>query len=211
MRSVVRAAVLVLATAPLASCSLVLPIVAAGSAASRPAGGSAVFKTGPLGILPVPSGAQPLKTDGATPMTATAFVQGFYRQSAWSHEEGDFARRKFQAGMIRGWNNPDGSLQDVNIMRFANATGAASEFDQLTNTLVQDMGKGGKQVTDSADGARGTADLTLDASGYAEAELVARVGQDEVIDVHDHTLSKPDADAAKALMLKQVTALKGGH
>ncbi|MCL2582876.1 MAG: hypothetical protein FWE35_10505 [Streptosporangiales bacterium] len=184
---------------------------AAGNVASRPAGGSAVFKSGPLGVLPVPSGARPWHRDVAAPMPAKAFVQGFYEKSAQSHEEGRFARRRYQSGIIRGWDTASGAVQDVNIMRFATVNGAASEFDELTSALDDQLGKGGKDVTDSADGARGTANPMRDAHGYAEVELAARVGRDEVVDVHERTLSKPDPGAAKALLLKQVNALKGRH
>lgn len=214
MRTAVRSAALVLAAAPLTACSVIGPIVASqhlgGQGTGSPvSSGSAGAKPGPLGVLPMPSGARPWDSNGTGPMSIKAFVRSFYKTTAWSDEEGLFAQRKYVTGINRGWINSDGTQQSIAIMRFANTTGAQSQLDGLVHTLYDNLPKGGTRVSDPSDGAAGTVDPQLDSLGNTRVELAVRIGT-EVIDVHQFNAATPDPAAAKALLLKQVKALRAG-
>jgi hypothetical protein len=110
------------------------------------------------------------------------------------------------SGAFEGWFNLDGSQQTIAIARFASANGATSAFDDLSNSLRQDPAPS-KTFTDSADGAVGSGDPKLDSEGNAFVDITARVG-DYLVDVHEFSAASPDPGAAKALLLKQVEALK---
>lgn len=141
-------------------------------------------------------------------MALVPFIQSFYVQSAWSQEEGDYTRAGFVSGAIEGWINSDGTQQLIEIARFATATGAQSQFDALTSTLIGKP-KPATALTDPADGAFGTVSPTLDKLGNAVAEIAAVYG-DDVIDVHEFAATTPDPAAAKALLLEQYDSIKNG-
>ena len=59
----------------------------------------------------------------------------------------------------------------------------------------------------NADGADGSQDPKLDSQGNAFVDITAHVG-DYLVDVHEYSAGTPNITAAKALLLKQVQALK---
>lgn len=162
---------------------------------------------GPMGVLPVPVAAKPWHENGEDPMNATTFVRTFYDKDSWTGEEKLFARRQFKSGVYWGWISAGYSQEGIAIMRFANASGAESEFKDLTGALAENMTKGETKITDTADGGQGVSNPKQDSMGNAIVEIAARVGN-EVVDVHEFTSPKPDSAAAKALLLKQVKALQ---
>lgn len=200
-RAILGSAALALTVFPLAACS-----PASGATHGKTAGAPA--KPGPLGMLPLPSGAKPWDTDGTRAMNASTFIQAYYTQSAWTYEEGLYARRKFESGFYRGWTNTDGSQQSIAIIRFGSDSGAKEELQGQANALYDDLPKAGRKVTDSADDAQGVVNPHLDSEGNATVELLAMAGKNEVIDVTEYTAATPDLPAAKAILLKQVKALK---
>lgn len=160
-----------------------------------------------LGVLPVPAGGNPWSENTNKPLGLVAFVQAFYVKSAWTEEEGLFQRRGYVSGVHQGWFNSDGTQQSIDIMRFASATGAVSEFDGLTGTLKDNATASETMISDPQDGGTGTINPTADSLGNTTVELVTHLG-DYVIDVHEYVPVKPDPDAAKALLLRQYQAVK---
>ena len=160
-----------------------------------------------LGILPVPAGANPWSQNTNSLLGRVAFVQAFYVKSAWTEEEGLFQRRGFVSGVHEGWFNADGTQQSIDLMRFASASGAVSEFDGLTGTLKDDETKSETMISDSRDGGTGIINPVADSLGNTQVELVTHLG-DYVIDVHEYVPVTPDSDAAKALLLQQYQAVQ---
>jgi hypothetical protein len=178
------------------------------STGSQPASKTAAVHAGLLGVLPIPSGAQPWTENTGKLMSVDAFVKAFYVQSAWADEEGLLPRRGYVSGVIEGWINDDGTQQSIAILRFATPNGAISMFDGLTGTL-RDKPAPATVLTDAADGGVGTVSPTLDHLGNAIAEIAAVTG-DYVIDVHEYAAATPEPAAAKALLLKQYDSIKLG-
>jgi len=139
-------------------------------------------------------------------MGLDAFVDNFYESDAQASEKSLYARRGFVSGAVEGWFNTDGSQQSISIARFSNASGAADAFGDLSGSFDQYPAPS-KEFTDSADGAVGYEDPTLDSMGNAFVAIAALVG-DYMIDVHEFSPGTPDTTAAKALLLQQVEALK---
>jgi hypothetical protein len=137
-----------------------------------------------------------------------AYVQGFYVKSAWTEEEGLYARRGFVSGEVEGWINTDGTQQLIAIARFATAKGALSLFDGLTNTF-REKPKPATMVTYATVGGVGWTTPTLDAEGNARTEIAVQLG-DTVIDVIEYAAVTPDVAAAEALLLKQYDSLHHG-
>jgi hypothetical protein len=141
-------------------------------------------------------------------MSLDAFVKKFFTQSAWTDEEGMYKRRGYKAGIIQGWFTSSGSQEQIAIAQFGNANGAISAFDGLSQEF-RDKPSSQKLITDSADGAVGTVDPTMDSDGNAFVDIVAHSG-DYMIDVHEFTPVTADPAAAEALLLKQVKSLRDG-
>ena len=161
---------------------------------------------GPLGLLAIPLSASPWTDNTNAPMGLGAFIGKFYDPDSQAGEKSLYKQRGFASGAFEGWFNLDGSQQTIAIARFASASGAISAFDDLRNSLRENPAPS-KAFTDAADGAVGSADPTLDSQGNAYIDITARVG-DYLVDVHEFSAATPDTAAAKALLLKQVEALK---
>jgi hypothetical protein len=98
------------------------------------------------------------------------------------------------------------SSQSIAIARFASASGATYAFSDLSGSFGQKPAPS-TVFTDSADGAVGSADPTLDSEGNAFVDITAHVG-DYLVAVQEFSAKTPDPAAAKALLLQQVEALK---
>jgi hypothetical protein len=163
--------------------------------------------SGPLWLLPLPSGANGWTSNTNAPMGLDAFIAQTYNINSQGSEESLYTQRGFVSGAFEGWYDPDGSQQTIAIARFATASGATSAFSDLSASL-QESPAPDKEFTDSADEAVGSADPTLNSVGDADTDITARVG-DYVVDVNEFSAATPDPSAAKALLEKQVDALKG--
>lgn len=162
--------------------------------------------TGPLGLLPIPSGTTPWTSNTDAPMSLVPYINTFFIASAQVHEKSMYTRRVFVSGGIEGWINLDGSQQRIAIARFATANGALSAFDDLSSFLSEKPAPW-TVLSDSADGAVGSADPQPDANGFNEVDIAGRVG-DYLVDVREFTIGFPNSAAAKALLLQQVKALE---
>jgi hypothetical protein len=174
-------------------------VVKASSSPAAPA-------TGPLGVLAVPADATPFSQNTNSPMGLDAFVQGYYAKSAWKEEESLLTRRGFESGAIEGWQNPDGSQQNIVIARFATSNGALSQFES-TISVWRAQPAPSRVIIDAKVGGLGWVNPTLDSHGDARVEIAVRDG-DMVISVVDYAAAFPDIAAAEALMLKQYDSLK---
>jgi len=163
---------------------------------------------GPLGLLPIPSSANAWTTNTDAPLGLDAFIKQLYNSGSQAGEKSMYTQRGFVSGAFEGWFNPDGSQQTIAIARFASATGAAYAFSDLSGSLQQNPAPY-EEFTDTADGAVGSADPSVDAQGNTYTDVTANVG-DYVVDVHEFSAKTPDTSAAKALLLEQVEALKSG-
>jgi hypothetical protein len=188
------------------------PSTAASAIASGPqytaTASASAASSGPLGLLPIPSGANGWTSNTNAPMGLDAFIAQFYNPNSQGSEESLYTQRGFVSGAFEGWYSPDGSQQTIAIARFASASGATYAFSDLSASLRQNPASD-KEFTDSADGAVGSADPTLNSVGDADTDIAARVG-DYLVDVNEFSAATPDPSAAKALLLEQVRALKGG-
>jgi hypothetical protein len=187
--------------------------VAVGSLAPATAGALATAAAtpraataGPLGLLATPLSASPWTDNTNAPMALGAFIGKFYDPDSRAGEKSLYTQRGFESGAFEGWFNLDGSQQTIAIARFASASGAISAFDDLSNSLRENPAPS-TAFTDAADGAVGSADPTLDSQGNAYIDVTAHVG-DYLVDVHEFSAATPDTAAAKALLLKQVEAIK---
>lgn len=162
---------------------------------------------GPLGMLPIPSGATPWTSNTDAPLSLAAWIKSFFVASGQVQEKSLYTQRGFASGGMEGWINLDGSQQRIVIARFATANGAISAFDDLSSSLAEKPAPW-TVLSDSADGAVGASNPQLDADGNTTVDITARVG-DYLVDVHEYTVMTPDPAAAKALLLKQFKALKG--
>jgi hypothetical protein len=209
-------------SAPASAAALVPPSAAGTPAAGTPAGGAPAgtatggaptgaasqwpgTTAGPLGLLPIPSGASSWTDNTNALMSLDAFIGKFYDPSSQAGEKSLYTQRGFVSGAFEGWINADGTQQSIAIARFASAAGATSAFDDLRNSLRQDPAPS-TAFTDPADNAVGSADPKLDSDGNAFVDVTTRVG-DDLVDVHEFSAASPDSAAAKALLLKQVEAL----
>jgi hypothetical protein len=174
-------------------------------AALMPTASSTAVST-PLGILPLPPTSHPWAENTNAPMKLDAFIDKFYDPDSQAGEKSLYAQRGFVSGAYEGWFNADGSQQSIAIARFSSASGAGYAFGDLSGSLRQDPSPS-KEFTDSADGAVGSQDPKLDSQGNAFVDITAHVG-DYLVDVHEYSAATPDIAAAKALLLKQVEALK---
>jgi hypothetical protein len=222
MRKVVRSAWLlgVGVAAAVAGCASTPSIPAAASAA--PAAPTAVASggqyavataspstaapTSPLDLLPIPPDASAWTTNTDALMGLGAFIQQFYNPDSRPGEESLYRQRGFVSGAFEGWFNADGSQQSIAIARFASASGATYAFSDLSGSFSQKPAPS-TVFTDSADGAVGSADPTLDSEGNAFVDITAHVG-DYLVAVQEFSAKTPDPAAAKALLLEQVKALK---
>jgi hypothetical protein len=187
--------------------------VAVGSLAPATAGAlaasaapSRAATAGPLGLLAIPLSASPWTDNTNAPMGLDAFIGKFYDPDSQAGEKSLYRQRGFVSGAFEGWFNLDGSQQTIAIARFASASGAISAFDDLSNSLRENAAPS-TAFTDAADGAVGSADPKLDSQGNAYIAITAHVG-DYLVDVHEFSAATPDTAAAKALLLKQVKAIK---
>jgi hypothetical protein len=175
--------------------------------ATASASAASLVGAGPLGLLPIPSSANAWTTNTDAPMGLDAFIKQFYSSGSQAGEKSLYTQRGFVSGAFEGWFNPDGSQQTIAIARFARASGATYAFSDLSGSLQQNPAPY-EEFTDSADGAVGSADPTVDSDGNTYTDITARVG-DYLVDVREFSAATPDTSAAKALLLEQVEALKG--
>jgi hypothetical protein len=183
----------------------------AGALASAPALATAAAvpsaaTAGPLGLLAIAPSASPWTDNTNARMGLDAFIAKFYDPDSQAGEKSLYTQRGFVSGAFEGWFNLDGSQQTIAIARFASASGAISAFDDLSNSLRENPAPS-TAFTDAADGAVGSADPKLDSQGNAYIDVTAHVG-DYLVDVHEFSAATPDTAAAKALLLKQVEAIK---
>lgn len=163
---------------------------------------------GLLGVLAVPAGATPWPSNVNGPKSLTAFVELCYAKSSWIEEEAQYVRRGFLSAVLEGWDNPDGSQQDIRLARFATPAGAASAFDEAGSAFRREP-KPATVLTDPATGAVGWSSPALDTQGNASVEFTAVVG-DIMILVYEETAATPDPAAAKELLQRQYDSLKNG-
>jgi hypothetical protein len=224
MRKIVHVVWLLAAAVPAAGCASTAGSSAGGSPASsspasaRPSGTGTVAPSAltptatsaavstPLDILPVPPTSHPWADNTNAPMKLDAFIDKFYDTDSQAAEKSLYAQRGFVSGAYEGWFNADGSQQSIAIARFSTASGATYAFGDLSGSLRQDPAPS-KVFTDSVDGAVGSQDPKLDSQGNAFVDITAHVG-DYLVDVHEYSAATPNISAAKALLLKQVQALK---
>jgi Zn-dependent protease with chaperone function len=160
---------------------------------------------GPLGVLPVPTGATPWSTNKGSLMSINSFVQTFYTQSAWTEEERLFARYGFVSGAEEGWNYQDDAGESISIARFSSVRGAISQFDDLADHFRHES-EPANALADPADGGVGMIYNTVNKQGNVMTEFADRLGN-YVIDVAVFT-RKPDPAATKALLLQQYESLQ---
>jgi hypothetical protein len=176
---------------------------ATASAAASPSSAAA---TTPLGLIPIPTDANAWTTNTDALMGLDAYIDQCYDPASRPGEKSLYSQRGFVSGAFEGWFKADGSQQTIAIARFASATGATYAFSDLSGSFSQEPAPT-TVFTDSADGAVGSADPTLDSQGNTFIDITAHVG-DYLVDVHEFSARTPDTSAAKALLLKQVEALK---
>jgi hypothetical protein len=136
-------------------------------------------------------------------MSRISFVKWTYNKSRWTEEEAMYVRRGFVSAVVRGWVNPDGSQQSIELVRFATPTGATSASDDVLSQKPTSA----RMLADSAIGATGWSDPTLNKQGDAQVIFTAVVG-DTMILVCEYTAATPDPAAAKALLERQYDSLK---
>jgi hypothetical protein len=193
---------------PVAATAAASVAPAAANAPSAAAAVPSAATAGPLGLLAIPLSASPWTDNTDALMGLDAFIDKFYDPDSQAGEKSLYTQRGFVSGAFEGWFNLDGSQQTIAIVRFARASGATSAFHDLSNSLRENPAPS-TAFTDSADGAVGSADPTLDSQGNAYIDITTHVG-DYLVDVHEFSAATPDLAAAKALLLKQVEALKSG-
>ena len=181
-------------------------VASGGQYAAATASPSPAAPTSPLGLLPIPSDANAWTTNTDALMGLGAFIQQFYNPGSRPGEESLYRQRGFVSGAFEGWFNADGSQQSIAIARFASASGATYAFSDLSGSFGQKPAPS-TVFTDSADGAVGSADPTLDSEGNAFVDITGHVG-DYLVAVQEFSAKTPDPAAAKALLLQQVEALK---
>jgi hypothetical protein len=187
-----------------AAAAVLAPASAAGTQSAVP-WPSSVVTAGPDGLLGIPSDASPSTDNSTGPLSLNALIDKFYGPASAQSEKSLYVQWGFVSGGFEGWLSDDNSRQSIAIARFGGANGATSAFDDLSNNLRQKPAPS-TVVTDSADGAVGSADPTLDSQGNAVVDITARVG-DYVVEVQDFTAATPDPTTAEALLLKQIQAL----
>ena len=186
------------------AAAVLAPASAAGTQVAVPWPSSAATP-GPDGLLGIPSDASPWTDNPSGPLSLDAFIDKFYGPASVQSEKSLYVQRGFVSGGFEGWFGADNSQQSIAIARFASTSGAASAFDDLSGYLRQKPAPS-TVLTDSADGAVGSADPTVDSQGNAFVDITARVG-DYVVDVQDFTAATPDPTAAEALLLTQIQTL----
>ena len=139
-------------------------------------------------------------------MSLDAYIKQVYDSSSQADEKSLYTQRGFVSGAFEGWFNDDGSQQTIAIAHFASSSGATYAFGDLSGSFSQEPAPS-TVFTDSADGAVGSADPTLDSEGNAFVDITAHVG-DYLVAVQEFSAKAPDPAAAKALLLQQVEALK---
>jgi hypothetical protein len=178
-----------------------------GPYAAATASPSSAAATSPLDLVPIPTDANPWATNTDALMGLHAFIEQFYNPDSRPGEESLYHQRGFVSGAFEGWFNADGSQQSIAIARFPSASGATYAFSDLSGSFSQEPPPS-TVFTDSADGAVGSADPTLDSEGNAFVDITAHVG-DYLVAAQEFSAKTPDPAAAKALLLQQVEALKG--
>jgi hypothetical protein len=163
---------------------------------------------GLLGLLPVPAGATPARTNTNALLSLKAYVQADYSKSVWTEEEALNTRRGFVSAVTEGWTNADGSEQAITLARFATRAGVTSALDEVIAGFKTEP-EPETVLTDPAIGAVGYSSPTLDSYGYCEVEWGDAVG-DTMILVAEYTAATPDPASAKALMEQQYDRLKNG-
>jgi hypothetical protein len=141
-------------------------------------------------------------------MNLKSYVQWAYNKTAWTEAMATNARRGFVAAVRQGWDNADGTAQEITLARFGNTTGAASALDEVISYFKQEP-KPATMLADPAIGAVGWSSPRLDSQGYCEVEIVAAIG-DTMILVVETTAATPDPAAAKMLLQEQYDRLNSG-
>jgi hypothetical protein len=159
-------------------------------------------------VLPVPAGARPWPTNTNALMSLASFIKSSYSKSYWTEEEALDARRGFVSAVEQGWDNADGSQQEITLVRFATPAGATSAFDAVSSAWKREP-KPVTMLADPAIGAVGWSSPTLDTVGDAVTEWGVAFG-DTMILVVEYTAATPDPAAAKVLLQQQYDHLKNG-
>ena len=189
-----------------AATEVAAPTAVASGGQYPTASPSSAAAASPLGLLPIPTDANAWTTNTNALMGLDAFIDQVSDSDSRAGEKSLYEQQGFVSGAFEGWFNADGSQQTIATARFASATGASYAFSDLSGSFHQKPAPS-TAFTDSADGAVGMEDPTLDSEGDAFVNITARVG-DYLVSVQEFSAKTPDADAARALLLKQVDALK---
>jgi len=141
-------------------------------------------------------------------MSRDSYVQFEYSKNHWTEEEALAVRRGFVAAAVEGWINADGSVQEINLVRFATRAGVSSALDEVITGFKQEP-EAETVLTDPAIGAVGWSTPTLNSDGNCEAEFADAVGNTMIL-VVEETAATPDPAAAKMLLQQQYNKLKNG-
>jgi hypothetical protein len=170
---------------PTGSAGTAAPATATPAATGSPSQGL-------LGVLPVPAQATPWSSNTNARLSLVSFVESAYSKRDWTAEEGEEARRGFVAAVQQGWDNPNGSVQAITLVRFATPTGALSAFEEVKSGWEGQYPHA--LLTDPAIGAVGWSSPTLNSGRDAEAEWGVAVG-DTMIWAVEYTAATPDPAA----------------
>ncbi len=141
-------------------------------------------------------------------MNLKSYVQWAYNKTVWTEGMATNARRGFVAAVRQGWDNADGTAQEITLARFATRTGATSALDEVISDFKQEP-KPVTMLADPAIGAVGWSSPRLDSQGYCEVEIVAAIGDTMILAV-ESSAATPDPAAAKMLLQEQYDRLKNG-
>ena len=169
------------------------------------AGGVAGYETSiagpPLNILPSPADTRNWPTTRTgNPMDLEEFVQKFDSRNEWADGESWFARLRFVSAAKEGWYYPGNSQVAITIIQFSDASGASSEFDDLTSYNRRNS-EPGSSLTDRADGGVGGVIPASKETRFVTTVIASHLDR-YVIEVQVFT-GEPDPAAAKSMLLGQ--------
>ncbi|MGC0313885.1 hypothetical protein [Kitasatospora acidiphila] len=155
-------------------------------------------------VMPLPGGAHEW-TDQTGVLDLDGFVHGFFTSNAWSEETSLSKERGFVTAARRGWRATDGSQSFVFLVQFANAAGAQSLYDSISEGWKQNPDQG-TVFTDPADQATGLSVTKLDKYGNAYAKVMAVQGNTLIRTLY-FTAANPDKAGAQDLLHRQLAAM----
>jgi hypothetical protein len=138
-------------------------------------------------------------------MDLDAFLDTFYAPKGRATTRGLLIGRGFTTAVRHGWFNPDGSQEDVWLVRFSSANGAGSEYLSVTGNW-KDAAK--PTTTFAVPSVHGLGELvpTLDDLGNTSAKTAASRGS-VFLYVRVFTPQTPDRRLVTHLAQQQYAAL----